>query len=279
MATKHELVISDHPDLSIMRQTTLLGISRSGYYYRPMVDAEDMRLMALIDKIFTQYPFYGSRRIQKELERYEVFICREHVQHLMRRMGLEAIYPKPRTGSSDPAPEHKKYPYLLANVPIVQPNQVWGTDITYIQLAHGFAYLVALLDWFSRYVLAWQLSETLELPFCLENLEHALMVNKPDIHNSDQGSHFTSNQYTEILASNDIQISMDGRGRCMDNIFTERLWRSVKYENVYIHSYQSIREARTGLHDYFEFYNTMRKHQSLAYRTPAELYFQKTMEK
>lgn len=276
LATKHELVIPNYPDLSISRQTELLAISRSGYYYQPVVDKEDVHIMACMDRIFTAYPFYGSRKIKEELEErpYDVFICREHVQRLMRVMGLETIYPKPQKGLSDLAPEHKKYPYLLRNVLVVSPNQVWGTDITYIKLACGFAYLVALLDWRSRYVLAWQLSETLELPFCLENLEHALQVNKPTIHNSDQGSHFTSSEYIDMLTRNDIQISMDGRGRCMDNIFTERLWRSVKYENIYIHSYQHIREAQAGLHDYFEFYNNRRKHQSLAYQTPAQVYFQ-----
>jgi len=230
----------------------MLGFSRSGYYYQPVIDEKDMHIMACMDRIFTEYPFYGSRRMKKELESmpYNIFICREHVQHLMRQMGLEAIYPKQR-GLSDSSPEHKKYPYLLSNLQIVRPNHVWGTDITYVKLAHGFCYLIALLDWFSRYVIAWQLSETLELPFCLENLEQALCVNKPEIHNSDQGSHFTSNQYTDILTRNSIHISMDGRGRCMDNIFTERLWRSVKYENVYIHSYQNIQEARTGLQKYF----------------------------
>lgn len=274
MATKHELVIPRHPDLSIFRQTELLDISRSGYYYRPVVDEEDIRIMACMDAIFTEYPFYGSRRIKQDLEDYQISICREHVQRLMRVMGLEAIYPKSRKGLSDPALEHKKYPYLLNNLPIVHQNQVWGTDITYVRLEEGFCYLIALLDWFSRYVIAWQISETLELPFCLENLRGALTMNKPTIHNSDQGSHFTSSEYTDILVSNDIQISMDGRGRCMDNIFTERLWRTVKYENIYIHSYQTFQEARAGLHEYFEFYNNRRKHQSLAYQTPAQVYFQ-----
>lgn len=274
IATKHELVIPHHPDVSVSRQTELLDISRSGYYYRPVIDEEDIRIMACMDRVFTAYPFYGSRRMKKELEEKpcEIFICREHVQHLMRVMGLEAIYPKQR-GLSNPAPEHKKYPYLLSNVTIVRPNQVWGTDITYIKLAHGFCYLIALLDWFSRYVIAWQVSETLELPFCLENLEQALQINKPEIHNSDQGSHFTSNQYTDILTRHNIHISMDGRGRCMDNIFTERLWRSVKYENIYIYSYQNIHEANAGLQKYFEFYNNNRKHQSLAYQTPSQIYF------
>lgn len=273
-ATKHEFVIPHHPDVSVSRQTELLDISRSGYYYRPVIDEEDVCIMACMDRVFTEYPFYGSRRMKKELEEkpYEIFICREHVQHLMRVMGLEAIYPKQR-GLSNPAPEHKKYPYLLSNIEIVRPNQVWGTDITYVKLAHGFCYLIALLDWFSRYVITWQLSETLELPFCLENLEQALQINKPEIHNSDQGSHFTSNQYTDILTRNNIHISMDGRGRCMDNIFTERLWRSVKYENIYIYSYQNIHEANIGLQKYFEFYNNHRKHQSLAYQTPSQIYF------
>ena len=274
--TKSGLIIPNSPDLSIARQTELLDISRSGFYYKPVpVSPEEIRIMGYMDKIFTDYPFYGSRRIKHELEEkpYDISICREHVQHLMRQMGLEAIYPKKRT--TIPNQQHLKYPYLLKNLPIIRPNQVWGTDITYIKLMDGFCYLVAILDWFSRYVISWQLSETLEINFCLENLQRALQINIPEIHNSDQGSHFTSPLYTgQLTAHPGIQISMDGRGRCMDNIFTERLWRTVKYEDIFIHDYRSPNEARQGIGQFFNFYNDKRKHQSLDYRTPAELYFQ-----
>lgn len=273
--TKQNLILPNHPDLSIARQTQLLDISRSGFYYQPVpVSPEEIHIMGCMDNIFTDYPFYGSRRIKRELESkpYDIFICREHVQHLMRQMGLEAIYPKKRT--TVPNQQHLKYPYLLKNLPIVRPNQVWGTDITYIKLKNGFCYLVALLDWFSRYVITWTVAETLDIDFCIENLQRALEIHVPEIHNSDQGSHFTSPQYTGLLRAHpSIQISMDGRGRCMDNIFTERLWRTVKYENIFIHDYQSPDEARTGIGEYFDFYNHKRKHQSLGYRTPAQLYF------
>jgi len=275
--TKQSLILPNHSNLSITRQTQLLNISRSGFYYQPVpVNPEEIRIMGFMDKIFTDCPFYGSRKIKHELESkpYETFICREHVQHLMRGMGLEAIYPKKHT--TIPNLQHLKYPYLLKNLPIIRPNQVWGTDITYIKLKDGFCYLVALLDWFSRYVITWTLAETLDIDFCIENLQRALQLNIPEIHNSDQGSHFTSPQYTELLtAYPSIQISMDGRGRCMDNIFTERLWRTVKYENVYISDYDNPREAKAGIGGYFDFYNNRRKHQSLNYRTPAQLYFQK----
>lgn len=273
--TKQNLIIPSHLDLSIARQTQLLDISRSGFYYQPVpVSPEEIQIMGFMDKIFTDCPFYGSRRIKHGLESepYEIFICREHVQRLMRQMGLEAIYPKKRT--TTPNLQHLKYPYLLKNLPIIRPNQVWGTDITYIKLKDSFCYLVALLDWFSRYVIAWTLAETLDINFCIENLQRALELNIPEIHNSDQGSHFTSPQYIEILLGKNIDISMDGRGRYMDNIFTERLWRTVKYENVYISDYRVPHEARQGIGEYFNFYNNRRKHQSLGYRTPAQLYFQ-----
>lgn len=274
--TKQNLIIPNHPDLSIVRQTTLLDISRSGFYYQPApASPDEIRIMGCMDKIFTDCPFYGSRKIKHELEEkpYEIFICREHVQHLMRRMGLEAIYPKKVT--TIPHLQHLKYPYLLKNVIAQRPNQVWGTDITYIRLLGGFCYLVALLDWFSRYVVAWTISETLDIDFCIENLQRALQLNIPEIHNSDQGSHFTSPLYTGLLTAHpSIQISMDGRGRCMDNIFTERLWRTVKYENIFIRDYRTPMEAKHGIGEYFDFYNYKRKHQSLGYRTPASLYFQ-----
>lgn len=237
-----------------------------------MINTEDIRIKNVIDEIFTASPFYGSRRMVAELRRaHQIHSCRDHVRRLMSEMGLEAIYPKKHAGS-EPNLQHQQYPYLLTNLAITSPNQVWGTDITYIRLAKGFCYLVALLDWFSRYVVSWALSATLQLGFCLENLERALTTAIPHIHNSDQGSHFTSPQYANILTDHNITISMDGRGRCMDNIFTERLWRSVKYEDVYLKSYTTVDEAREGLQKYFSFYNTRRPHQSLNYRTPEEVY-------
>ena len=232
--------------------------------------------MRAIDEIFTAYPFYGSRRIRYELAHtHDVVINRKHIQRLMRLMGLEAIYPKKGRNTSIANVTHKTYPYLLNNTIANHPNHIWGTDITYVRLETGWAYLVALLDWFSRYVVAWQVSTNLEIEFCIENLQHALIAHTPAIHNSDQGSHFTSPRYTELLSARGIQISMDGRGRCMDNIFTERLWRTVKYENVFLKSYHGIAEAKQGLTEYFQFYNHQRPHQSLNYRTPAEIYFNK----
>lgn len=240
----------------------------------PTVDPDDILIMNTIDAIYTQYPFYGSRRIQHELrQEHGISACREHIARLMRIMGIEAIYPKAkREYTSQPSKEHAIYPYVLKNLIITLPNQVWGTDITYVRLTNGFCYLVALLDWYSRYVIAWRLSETLHEQFCLDNLNHALTIATPDIHNSDQGSHFTSPQYTDILNAHTIQISMDGKGRCMDNIFTERLWRTVKYENIYLRSYENSDHARNGLAEYFTFYNTRRPHQALDMKTPYELY-------
>lgn len=233
--------------------------------------------MDLIDLIYTDCPFYGNRRIKYELNRtYQIPIGRGHTRTLMEIMGLEAIYPKNKLNLSGKDNENKTYPYLLKGLEIIRSNQVWGTDITYVRLAFGFAYLVAIIDWFSRYVVSWKLSNSLEIEFCLECLNEALACGKniPDIVNSDKGSHFTSPKFTGILESEKIQISMDGRGRCMDNIFTERLWRTVKQENIYLNSYQNVAQARTGLNKYFSFYNNLRRHQSLDYRTPAEVYFQ-----
>lgn len=229
--------------------------------------------MQAIDQIFTNYPFYGSRRIKAELEEYGISMCREHVQRLMREMGLHAIYPKKRMNTSNSDTARQKYPYLLQGLHIMRPNHVWGTDITYVRLIHGFAYLVAVIDWFSRYVIAFELSPTLDTQFCKDALVRALTIGIPDIMNSDQGTQFTDHTYTSILSERGVQISMDGRGCYMDNIFTERLWRSVKYEDIYLKAYQTIHEARHGLFDYFTFYNTRRKHQSLNYQTPADVYF------
>lgn len=230
--------------------------------------------MGYIDKIYTDCPFYGSRRIRYELgTTYQTAIARDHVRRLLQIMGLEAIYPKHKPNTSQPNQQHLKYPYLLKGLPIIRPNQVWGTDITYIKLENSWCYLVAFIDWYSRYVVSWELSRTLEIPFCLSALDRALKIAVPEISNSDQGSHFTSEQFLQPLIDQKVQISMDGRGRYMDNIFTERLWRTVKYENVYLKSYRTISEAQTGLADYFQFYNTKRPHQSLNNRTPTTIYF------
>lgn len=269
---RRSIIDPTHPNLTISRQTELIGISRSSLYYTPYVSEADIHLMNTLDEIYTACPFYGSRRMVVELGRtHAIHAGRDHVRRLMRLMGLEAIYPKKNRGS-EPNEAHKKYPYLLKNLIPTSPNQVWGTDITYIRLAKGFCYLVALLDWFSRYVVSWEVSPTLQINFCLENLQRALIEATPEIHNSDQGSHFTSPQYTALLLDKKISISMDGRGRCLDNIFTERLWRTVKYEDVYLKSYATIDDARDGLNRYFPFYNTNRPHQSLNYKTPEEMY-------
>jgi putative transposase len=268
-----------HTQLTIARQTELLGLSRRSYYYKPVVnEAEEARLklhLNAIDEIYTKRPYYGTRRLQYELEHsYDICIGRDRIRHLMARLGLEAIYPRgPNTSKA--APHHEIYPYLLRGLAITRPNQVWGSDITYIRTATGFVYLVAFIDWFSRYVVAWRLSDSLEQSFCLEALDEALATATPEISNTDQGSHFTSAAFLEMLNAKNVQISMDGRGRCMDNIFTERLWRTVKYEDVFLQSYQNIQEAQFGLTEYFAFYNHQRPHQSLDYRTPAAVYFGK----
>lgn len=228
--------------------------------------------MNLIDRIYTKCPFYGARQIKRVLSREDKIIAsRPHIRRLMGLMGIEAICPKPNL--SKRSTQNPLYPYLLRDVPIDRPDQVWGTDITYIKLNQGFCYLVAIMDWFSRYVVAWELSNSLDSEFVIRNLKNALAISIPETQNSDQGSHFTSPKYTSILEENKVQISMDGRGRCMDNIFTERLWRSVKYENIYLKSYNDVAEVRTGLSEYFEIYNHERPHSSLNDLTPAEVYF------
>lgn len=269
------MVERDHPPLPLTRQAELLDIARSSLYYTPVpMSQAEVDLTNLVDKIYTAYPFYGNRRIKTELEKnHQRIVSRTHVRKLTTILGLETIYPRPKDHSSDPNDQHKKYPYLLNGLKIDHPNQVWGTDITYIKLNQGFCYLVALMDWFSRYVVAWELSATLEIDFVLSNLRQAVKVAVPELHNSDQGSHFTSPQYTGILDEHGIRISMDGRGRCMDNIFTERLWRTVKYENVYLKSYADMHEARAGLTEYFDFYNHRRFHTSLNKLTPTDVYF------
>jgi len=227
--------------------------------------------MRLIDEQYTKTPFYGTRRMTVGLQHQGYLVNRKRVKRLMRIMGLEAIYPKPRL--SRPGEALKRYPYLLKNMIIERPNQVWSTDITYIRMEHGFVYLVAVMDWFSRYVLSWELSNTLDCFFCIAAMERALRNAKPDIFNSDQGSQFTCEEFTDRLEQESIRISWDGRGRCWDTIFVERLWRSVKYEEVYLRDYQSVVEATQGLGAYFTFYNTERPHQSLGYKTPEQAFF------
>ncbi len=260
-----------------VRDAELLGVNRTSLYYRPVVSPERITLDKLhidaIDEIYTKYPFYGSRRVRVELHyEYGIDVGRERVQHLMRRMGIEAIYPRPDTSKA--ASQHEIYPYLLKGPSIVRPNQVFGSDITYIRTAKGFVYLVVFIDWFSRYVVAWRLSGNMELAFCLAALDEALGHATPEISNTDQGSQFTAKAFIGKLKAKDVKVSMDGRGRCMDNIFTERLWRTVKYENVYLQSYRDLGEAQAGLDEYFSFYNEMRRHSALQYRTPHEVYFQ-----
>jgi putative transposase len=253
------------------RQCELLGVNRSGLYYERLGESdENLALMRLLDEQYTRTPFYGSRKMVEWLGTQGFNVNRKRVSRLMAFMGIEAVYPKPRL--SQPGEGHRIYPYLLRGVGVDRVNQVWSTDITYIRMAQGFVYLVAVMDWFSRYVLSWSLSLTMELDFCIAALKSALRRGRPEIFNSDQGSQFTSEKFTGELAAREISISMDGRGRCMDNIFIERLWRSLKYEEVYLKDYESVTEARAGIEKYFRFYNQERLHQSLEYRTPAAIW-------
>ena len=259
-------------ELSIRRQCELLKLHRSNLYYKPVtVSEEKLLVMNRIDEVFTDYPFYGSRKIREALRRDGFDIGRERVQAMMRKMGLRAIYPQRKLSKGHPG--HKKYPYLLANTEVVCPSQVWSSDITYIRLRHGFLYLVAVIDWYSRYVLSWRLSNSLEANFCVDALEEALEKGSPEIFNTDQGSQFTSDAFTGVLQSKGISISMDGKGRVFDNIFVERLWRSVKYEDIYIKGYETVADAQVGLGEYFPFYNDRRYHQSLGYKTPYEVHY------
>jgi putative transposase len=261
----------EHPDISIRRQCDLLGVNRSGLYYQSLGESEEnLQLMRLLDEQYTRTPFYGSRKMTKWLGTKGFEVNRKRVSRLMELMGIEAVYPKPKLSQAGEG--HKIYPYLLRGVGVERADQVWSTDITYIRMAQGFVYLVAVMDWFSRYVLSWRLSLTMELDFCVAALKSALRRGRPKIFNSDQGSQFTSEKFTGELEANQIAISMDGRGRCMDNIFIERLWRSLKYEEVYLKDYTSVSEAKAGLERYFRFYNHERPHQSLQYQTPAAIY-------
>jgi putative transposase len=262
-------------DLSISRQCDLLRLPRSSYY-RPKAftfeSSENLALMRLIDEEFLRHPFYGSRKMRDYLNRQGFSVNRKRVQRLMQLMGIESVAPKPNT--SRPRRDHKVYPYLLKKLSITKPDQVWCSDITYIRLGHGFVYLTAVMDWASRYVLSWEVSITMDDDFCVNALQSALRRhNSPEIFNTDQGSQYTGDAFTGVLKKRGIKISMDGKGRCMDNIFIERLWRSVKYEKIFLEEFETVRELITGLKEYFEFYNYERPHQSFSGKTPAEVYW------
>jgi putative transposase len=265
------LIEPGHAELSVSRQCELLELARSSYYYAPVPESEEnLRYMRLIDEQYLRTPFYGSRRMTAWLQTQGHAVNRKRVQRLMQVMGLEGLAPGPRT--SRPAPEHQVYPYLLRNLEINQPDQVWCTDITYVPMPMGFMYLVVIMDWYSRYVLAWEVSNTLDTAFCLDALETALAGARPQIFNSDQGAQFTSGDFTQRLQDAGVSISMDGRGRAFDNIFVERLWRTIKYEELYLKAYEGVAELLEGLGRYFEFYNNERLHQGLGYQTPAAVY-------
>jgi putative transposase len=266
------MIRRDHPGLSLSRQCQVLAISRSSFYYAPKGESpENLALMRRIDELFMKYPFYGSRQMVRQLLREGVAVSRHRVRRLMRLMGLEAIYQAPRT--SMPHPAHRVYPYLLRGMVIDRPNQVWCADITYIPVQRGFLYLVAIMDWATRHVLAWRLSNTMDASFCIEALAGALArYGKPEIFNTDQGSQFTSFEFTDLLKDAGVAISMDGRGRYMDNIFIERLWRSLKYEAVYLHELTDGFKAERVIGEWIEFYNTERPHSVHGGRTPAEAY-------
>ncbi len=268
--------IAPHPVLSYGEQAEMLGVSRSNLYYQPRpADERTVLVMNKIDEVYTSYPFYGSRRIAKEVGlQLGIAVNRKRVQGLMQSMGIQAVYPKPNLSKSNPG--HRIYPYLLKGVTAGHPNHIWGTDITYIRMQHGFVYLVAYLDWFSRYILSWRLSTTLEIAFVLDAAAEALQRHgAPEIENNDQGSHFTSEQHIKLFEEKGTRISMDHRGRAYDNIFTERLWRTIKYEEVYLKSYQTVIEAKENMKEYITFYNNKRLHQSLGYKTPREIFEQR----
>jgi putative transposase len=257
--------------LSVSRQCELLGLPRSTWYYQPAGESpENLALMRQMDATYLVHPTFGSRMMAQWLRRTGEQVNRKRIQRLMRLMGLQAIYPRPRT--SVPAAEHRIFPYLLRNRVVARPDEVWSADITYLPLAHGFMYLVAILDWHSRYVIAWELSNTLDATFCVSALRRALDFGRPEIFNTDQGAQFTSQAFTGVLEDAGIAISMDGRGRALDNVFVERLWRTLKYEDVYIRGYETVPQLTTGLHRFFDFYGHARPHSALDYRTPWEVY-------
>lgn len=272
MTDRRALVQPDNSGLSIRRQCELLSLNRSTHYYVPAeLSAEETALMRTIDQIFTKWPFYGSRKIVLELRRLGYDVNRKRVQRLMRVMGLQALVPGPHT--SRPHPEHKVYPYLLRRLDITRPNQVWAADITYIPLENGWGYMIAIIDWHSRAVLAWRLSNTMTVDFCVDTLEAALRHHgKPEIFNSDQGAQFTSPDFTGVLQREGVAISMDGKGRATDNIFVERLWRSLKYEDIYLRDYATLSQAQTGIATWIRFYNERRPHQALDNHTPMEVF-------
>lgn len=272
VTTKRRLIEPAHPVLSLRGQCELLGLNRTSWYSRPLgtESAENLHLMRLIDEEYTRHPFYGSRKLLVWLRGQGYSVNRKRVQRLMGLLGIQGVAPGPHTSRAQPTATI--YPYLLGDLTIDQANQVWCSDITYIRLRRGFVYLVAIMDWYSRYVLSWQLSTTMEADFCVEALEQALGSTTPQIFNTDQGSQFTSAAFTSMLKDHGVKISMDGKGRCWDNIFIERLWRSVKYEEVYMKHYDTVDQAGHGLAAYFEFYNAERPHQGLGHCTPAEVY-------
>lgn len=264
-----------HPAISIRRQCDLIGLNRSSFYMKPVGEtALNLEVMRRIDEQYLKTPFYGYPRMTAHLRRLGYEINPKRVARLMQKMGLQALFPRQKTTSS--AQGHKIYPYLLRDVSITHSNQVWSTDITYVPMRSGFMYLVAIIDWFSRYILTWRLSNTLDGAFCLAALEQALANGRPEIFNSDQGSQFTANAFTKSLLDANIRISMDGRGRALDNIFIERFWRTIKYEDIYLKDYDSVPALQMGLTEYFDFYNHERLHQSLGHRPPAELYARHT---
>ncbi len=266
--------IREDPKLSIRQQCRLTGVSRSGYYYEPEPESEEnLELMRLLDEQYLRTPFWGVRNMTWWLGRQGWQVNPKRVRRLLRVMGLEAIYPKPRL--SIPAPGHRIYPYLLRDVTVDHPDQCWASDITYIRMRGGFVYLVAVMDWYSRYVLSWEVSVSMESSFCLSALDWALQQGQPEIFNTDQGAQFTSTAFTSRLEKHGVKISMDGRGRAMDNIFIERLWRTVKYDDIFLHDYADVSEVIAGLKRFFRFYNHERPHQSLRNQTPAEVYFRR----
>lgn len=267
-------MVTPSTGISLTKQARYLGISRQSLYYKPVpISQEEIEIKHQIDEIYTKWPFYGYRKVTHELKKLrKEAVNHKRVARYMREMGLQAVYPGPKT--SVPNSKHQVFPYLLKNITASHPNHIWGTDITYIRMPHGFVYLVAFLDWFSRFVLSWQLSISLDNTFVIEAAERALkQYGNPEYSNQNQGVQFTSKEYIDVWDQTQTKISMDGRGRCMDNIFTERLWRSLKYEEVYLKSYQSPAEAAANIGAYFEFYNYQRSHQSLGYKTPADVYF------
>ena len=269
------MIDKESESLSVRSQCELLELNRSTLYYKTAgPSAETLELMEIIDKIFTKHPYFGARRVRVLLRReHGKQVTRKRVRRLMKTMGLETLYRRPRT--SQPAPGHKIHPYLLRGLEINRPNQVWASDITYLPMSKGFLYLVAVIDWNSRYILSWRLSNTMDDEFCVDALNESLSKGKPEIFNTDQGSQFTSEDFVDTVKDAGVKVSMDGRGRWMDNVFVERFWRSLKYEEVYLHSYESTKEARESIDKWITFYNNGRPHQALDYRTPAEAYFEK----